>query len=170
LAANNLLAGTSHLLTGYIGSVSFLDAVAAVHTRLVQAAATASAAAVNPAADGGSSGGGSEPQASEAPPMVRPRPLTYVCDPVLGDNGKFYVPEALVEVYKEKLLPLATVLTPNGFEVEKLTGLKVNRTERLLVLRRPFRNTFLIFFFNQTSLLLPRCYTPKHLNFLRCRV
>jgi len=105
LAANNLLAGTSHLLTGYIGSVSFLDAVAAVHARLLQAGANVSEA---------------------ASPVVRPRPLTYVCDPVLGDNGKFYVPEALVEVYKAKLLPLATVLTPNGFEVEQLTGLKVS--------------------------------------------
>lgn len=26
--------------------------------------------------------------------------LTYVCDPVLGDEGKCYVPEALVEKYR----------------------------------------------------------------------
>jgi len=34
LERNALLAGTSHLLTGYIGSVSFLRAVAGVHARL----------------------------------------------------------------------------------------------------------------------------------------
>lgn len=41
-----------------------------------------------------------------------------VCDPVMGDNGKLYVPEALNEIYKKEILPLADVLTPNEFELE----------------------------------------------------
>ena len=36
---------------------------------------------------------------------------------VLGDSGKLYVSEDCVSVYRE-LLPLATIITPNWFEVE----------------------------------------------------
>lgn len=31
--------------------------------------------------------------------LLNPR-LTYVCDPVLGDDGRCYVPEPLVEMYR----------------------------------------------------------------------
>ena len=44
-----------------------------------------------------------------------------VCDPVLGDNGKLYVPEDLVQVYRDFALPHASLLTPNQFELELLT-------------------------------------------------
>lgn len=48
--------------------------------------------------------------------------LIYVCDPVMGDNGKMYVPESLLEIYKNTIIPLADILTPNQYEVELLTG------------------------------------------------
>ncbi|XP_024141662.1 pyridoxal kinase [Oryzias melastigma] len=48
--------------------------------------------------------------------------LVYVCDPVLGDQGAMYVPENLLPVYKNKVVPLADILTPNQFEAELLTG------------------------------------------------
>ena len=51
--------------------------------------------------------------------------LIYVCDPVMGDRGKLYVPEELVEVYREEMLSLATMLTPNQFEAEQLTERKI---------------------------------------------
>ncbi|KAM0933030.1 putative pyridoxal kinase [Dioscorea sansibarensis] len=51
--------------------------------------------------------------------------LIYVCDPVMGDEGKLYVPPELVSVYREKVVPVASMLTPNQFEVEQLTGLKI---------------------------------------------
>ncbi|XP_061948363.1 pyridoxal kinase isoform X1 [Populus nigra] len=51
--------------------------------------------------------------------------LTYVCDPVLGDEGKLYVPPELVEVYREKVVPVASMLTPNQFEAEQLTGFRI---------------------------------------------
>lgn len=41
-----------------------------------------------------------------------------VCDPVMGDNGEMYVPEALKEIYIKEILPLADVLTPNQYELE----------------------------------------------------
>ena len=46
----------------------------------------------------------------------------YVLDPVLGDDGKFYVPQVLTEFFKTSLMPLATVITPNQFEAEILSG------------------------------------------------
>ncbi|CAH1421380.1 unnamed protein product [Lactuca virosa] len=90
LEANNLLHYT-HLLTGYIGSVSFLENVLEVVKKL---------RSINPN-------------------------LTYVCDPVMGDEGKLYVPQELVSVYREKVVPIASMLTPNQFEAEQLTGLKI---------------------------------------------
>ncbi|OMO95721.1 Pyridoxal phosphate (active vitamin B6) biosynthesis, pyridoxal kinase [Corchorus olitorius] len=90
LEANDLLFYT-HLLTGYIGSVSFLNTILKVVYKL---------RSVNPN-------------------------LTYVCDPVLGDEGKLYVPEDLVSVYREKVVPVASMLTPNQFEAELLTETRI---------------------------------------------
>lgn len=90
LEANDLLFYT-HLLTGYIGSVSFLNTVLEVVNKLRS---------------------------------VNPR-LVYVCDPVMGDEGKLYVPQELVSVYREKVVPVASMLTPNQFEAELLTGLRI---------------------------------------------
>jgi pyridoxine kinase len=94
LAENDLLHYT-HLLTGYIGSVSFLTTVLQVVDKL---------RSVNP-------------------------DLVYVCDPVLGDEGKLYVPQDLISVYQQKVVPVATMLTPNQFEVELLTGLRITCEE-----------------------------------------
>ncbi|XP_039062396.1 pyridoxal kinase-like isoform X3 [Hibiscus syriacus] len=90
LEANNLLYYT-HLLTGYIGSDSFLNSVLEVVDKL---------RSINPN-------------------------LTYVCDPVMGDEGKLYVPEDLVSIYREKVVPVASMLTPNQFEAELLTKLRI---------------------------------------------
>jgi pyridoxine kinase len=46
-----------------------------------------------------------------------------VCvDPVLGDAGRLYVAEATAAAIRDTLLPLATVATPNLFELAWLTG------------------------------------------------
>eukprot|EP01133_Synstelium_polycarpum_P013857 gene13857-16341_t len=44
--------------------------------------------------------------------------LIYVCDPVLGDNNKLYVPEDLVDIYKNEVISHADYLFPNQTEVE----------------------------------------------------
>lgn len=90
LEGNELLHYT-HLLTGYIGSVSFLNTVLEVIRKL---------RSVNPG-------------------------LIYVCDPVMGDEGKLYVPPELVSVYREKVVPIASMLTPNHFEAEQLTQTRI---------------------------------------------
>ncbi|KAL3686899.1 hypothetical protein R1sor_013208 [Riccia sorocarpa] len=97
LEANDLLYYT-HLLTGYIGSLTFLEMVLQVLEKL---------RTVNPN-------------------------LIYVCDPVMGDDGKFYINPELVPVFRHKVVPVATMLTPNQFEAENLTGLRIQtETEAL---------------------------------------
>ncbi|KAL0883114.1 hypothetical protein ABMA27_016573 [Loxostege sticticalis] len=51
--------------------------------------------------------------------------LVYVCDPVMGDNGKMYVPEDILPVYRDIVVPLADILTPNQFEAELITGIEM---------------------------------------------
>ena len=58
--------------------------------------------------------------------------LVYMCDPVLGDNGKLYVPAELVGIYRDDIVPLATMLTPNQFEAELLTGMTISNEEEAL--------------------------------------
>lgn len=91
LADNHLLSHYTHVLTGYIGSVSFLRAVLATVRRLRE---------TNPG-------------------------LVYCLDPVLGDGGRFYAPRDLVPVYRDEALALATVITPNQFEMEQITGREI---------------------------------------------
>lgn len=101
LDRNELLCEVKHVLTGYIGSETFLESI----LKVLKA-------------------------------VRKYGKVRYVCDPVLGDResisdeeGKFYVPEQLVKVYQDKLLPIADVLTPNQFEVEQLTGIRVTTLE-----------------------------------------
>ncbi|XP_065362589.1 pyridoxal kinase [Calliphora vicina] len=51
--------------------------------------------------------------------------LIYVCDPVMGDNGEMYVPKDLLPIYREEIIPLADIITPNQYEVELLTEMKI---------------------------------------------
>ncbi|KAF9497805.1 Ribokinase-like protein [Pleurotus eryngii] len=56
--------------------------------------------------------------------------LIYVLDPVMGDAGRLYVAPDVIPVYRE-MLSLATVITPNWFEVETLTGVEMKDTQSL---------------------------------------
>lgn len=91
----NGISSFSHILTGYIGSQSFLEKVAEIVVDL----------------------------------KIKNPSLVYVCDPVMGDNGEMYVPAELLPVYIDKILPIADIVTPNQFEVEKLTGIKITSEE-----------------------------------------
>ncbi|KAF1787679.1 Ribokinase-like [Phytophthora cactorum] len=92
---NNLLKDAhTHLLTGYIGSISLLDAIVRVYERIRAA-------------------------------QTHPERLVYVCDPVMGDLGKLYVPLELVDLYRSKVLPICDVLTPNQYECELLAEMEL---------------------------------------------
>ena len=55
--------------------------------------------------------------------------LVYMCDPVCGDNGKLYVNPELPRAFEEVLVPMATIVTPNQFEAELLTKMKIVTVE-----------------------------------------
>ena len=64
--------------------------------------------------------GPSMPCAARTPDAV------YACDPVIGDVGRgVYVAPGVGEFFRDRALPQATILTPNAFELEWLTGLPV---------------------------------------------
>lgn len=50
----------------------------------------------------------------------------YVCDPICGDLGDLYVPEPVAASIRDRLLPLADIATPNRFELEWLTGTRLD--------------------------------------------
>ncbi|KAF9479560.1 bud site selection protein 16 [Pholiota conissans] len=56
--------------------------------------------------------------------------LVYLLDPVMGDAGRLYVAPDVIPVYRE-MLPLATIITPNWFEVETLTDIKLDNMDSL---------------------------------------
>lgn len=45
----------------------------------------------------------------------------HVCDPVVGDHGGLYVPEAVAEAIRDRLFAGADIVTPNRFEFAWLT-------------------------------------------------
>lgn len=46
-------------------------------------------------------------------------------DPVMGDHGRLYVTEDVADAIARHLVPRATCLTPNGFELARLSGMEV---------------------------------------------
>ena len=49
--------------------------------------------------------------------------IAYICDPVMGDDDLgIFVKEELIGIFRECLVPLATLITPNQYELELLTG------------------------------------------------
>ena len=51
--------------------------------------------------------------------------LVYVCDPVIGDHGRVFVREGVEKAVRERLVPRATAITPNAFELQRLSGHRV---------------------------------------------
>ena len=50
----------------------------------------------------------------------------YACDPVIGDAGRGpYVAAGVGEFFRDRAVPLATIATPNAFELEWLTGQRI---------------------------------------------
>ena len=48
--------------------------------------------------------------------------LFYACDPVIGDAGGLYVPQPTAEAIRDHLIPLASLATPNRYELAWLAG------------------------------------------------
>ncbi|GMM51386.1 putative pyridoxal kinase [Starmerella bacillaris] len=59
--------------------------------------------------------------------------MIWLLDPVMGDEGRLYVKEDVIPVYKKILKSgLVTLITPNHFEVEVLTGIQLNSKENVI--------------------------------------
>jgi pyridoxine kinase len=73
------------------------------------------------------------------------RPDTvYLCDPVIGDAGRLYVPTELAEAIRDDLLPLADAATPNAFECDWLSGTGDSGTELAAIAGRLAPPTVLV--------------------------
>jgi len=56
--------------------------------------------------------------------------LLVIVDPVIGDHDVgTYVNPDLIDAYRQELLPLATGLTPNGYELEQLTEIPIHQED-----------------------------------------
>lgn len=103
--------------TGYIGSLSFLRAITSVYDKLL---------AKNPNLVYGALACAADPltyppiwrirpnQPSASFPAPPPSLPSQVCDPVLGDGGKLYVPADLVDAYRDEVR-IASNLRCTGF-------------------------------------------------------
>ncbi|HET7724986.1 MAG TPA: pyridoxal kinase PdxY [Propionibacteriaceae bacterium] len=57
----------------------------------------------------------------------------YCCDPVMGDVGRgFFVAPGIPEMYRDRIVPQADIITPNQFELEFLTGKPAETLDLLL--------------------------------------
>ena len=62
-----------------------------------------------------------------------PEGVCYVCDPVMGDvPGGQYVSDEIIQAYRERLIPRATVLLPNQFELGLLDGSTIQTTSEAI--------------------------------------
>ena len=105
LEERGVLSGCEAVLSGYMGDATVANAIAGAVKR-VQAA---KASSLQPAKT----------------PTVSPKAL-YCCDPVMGDVGRgIYVRPDIPDMFKNDLIPLADIVTPNEFELETLTGIKI---------------------------------------------
>ncbi|KIJ55580.1 hypothetical protein M422DRAFT_24152 [Sphaerobolus stellatus SS14] len=69
--------------------------------------------------------------------------IIYLLDPVMGDAGRLYVSEDVIPIYRD-MLSLATIITPNYFEAELLTGIPIDSVKSLQDTLRIFHNDYKI--------------------------
>jgi pyridoxine kinase len=63
--------------------------------------------------------------------------LLYACDPVLGDrNTGLFVRPDIPALVRDRLCPLADIITPNHFELEWLCGAEAKTTEQVIAQAR----------------------------------
>ncbi len=58
--------------------------------------------------------------------------LVYMCDPVCGDAAGLYVPEETAQAIRDHLIPLASIATPNRFELAWLSGAPLDNNAAIM--------------------------------------
>nr|AGU68093.1 pyridoxal kinase [Angomonas deanei] len=94
LEANNFLGLYQYILSGYINNTEIVLHVKEVVNKI------------------------KELRSSEG------KEVFYLCDPVLGDDGRMYCKEEVIDAYKS-ILSLADICTPNFYEAFLLSGVEV---------------------------------------------
>ena len=56
----------------------------------------------------------------------------YICDPVMGDSGGLYVPLETATAIRDLLMPIADIATPNRYELEWMSGAKLDELRSVL--------------------------------------
>ncbi|QLQ81306.1 hypothetical protein HG537_0F00670 [Torulaspora globosa] len=76
--------------------------------------------------------------------LCRRKPhISWILDPILGDNGRLYVAEENVPAYKQILRENDVyVVTPNQFEMETLSGVKIDSLQSLRLSFEVFHQEF----------------------------
>jgi len=65
-------------------------------------------------------------QVEEVARLLDRVPVPYLLvDPVMGDHGRLYIPQEVAEAIRHHLVPRASCLTPNAFELSWLADLPV---------------------------------------------
>src|SRR5258708_18866330 len=73
--------------------------------------------------------------------MRRNSTVIYCCDPVIGDAERgVFVERGLPELFRDRLCPMANILTPNQCELEWLGGRKLETADRLVAAARTLAN------------------------------
>jgi pyridoxine kinase len=67
--------------------------------------------------------------------LTRNSKLVYLCDPVIGDDGRVYVADGILDVVRHRLVPAANLITPNQFELALLAGTTIDDTQGLAAAR-----------------------------------
>ena len=58
----------------------------------------------------------------------------WCCDPVMGDEGRgFFVSPSIADFFKKRALPLADIFTPNHFELEQISDVRVSDLDSLRI-------------------------------------
>ncbi len=102
--------------------------------------------------------------------------LMVLVDPVIGDGLALYVPLPVAEAVRDELLPLATIATPNRFELEWLSGAKVTdvpeavAAARLLPVPEVLATSIPVSDSNLATLAVTRGNVDRHIAVLVNRV
>jgi pyridoxine kinase len=76
-------------------------------------------------------------QVEEVAALLARTTVPYVLvDPVMGDHGRLYVPQEVADAIRSALLPRASCITPNGFELGLLCGLPVTGIDSAITAAR----------------------------------
>jgi len=90
--------------------------------------------------------------------------LLYFLDPVMGDEGRLYVDADVIPIYRDMLLPFASVITPNWFEAELLTGIRLNSLANLRTALRSLHQEHGVPNVVISSLVLQDTQLPEYLT------